>query len=144
MKIAGREVTVWTVMALAILAVGLFLILRALAAGGPLQVTVVNDTHGPLEGLALATAAGHRTAIATVAAGGSATVQPRLGDGKDTLSLLDAQGRSYTLLTGFKGNPGGTVTVIVDGDSATGLEGSVESNSDYFPKGQATLTPSTQ
>jgi hypothetical protein len=142
LRIAGREANIWTVFAIAILAVAFFLVLRVLTAGGPLEVTVVNSTLSPIEGLALATASG-QTEIAGVAAGSSVTVRPRLSDGKDRLSLLDAQGRSYILLSDVDGNPGGTVTVIISGESGAGLEGSVEGNSDYFPKGQSTLKPSS-
>ena len=141
--IAGREANVWTVLALAILAVALVLMWRILAAGGALQVTVVNNTPASISGLALTTGSSQR-GIATVPAGRSVTVSPPSSKGQDQLSLLDSQGHTYTLLADYSGDPGGEVTVIVTAASPSGLKGSVEGNSDYFPKGASTLQPASQ
>lgn len=142
MKIAGKEANVWTVLAVLILGCAAILMWRVLVWERPLEVTVVNTTSGAISGLALAAASGQHTAVPRIAAGSSATVRPLLGSGEGRLALVDEEGRDYTLIDRLHGDPGGSVTVIVDSVSSSGLAGSVEGSSAYFPKGQSKLEPS--
>lgn len=139
MRIAEREVTPWTVAALVVLGLAAFLVWRVLAAGGPLEVTVTNTSGSPLDPLVLVSDSGFRTSIPALRTDESATVRPRVGDGADSLVLIDAADRQYRILDSFKGNPGGQVTIIVRGTTPAGLKGRVVRASDNFVSGESAL-----
>ena len=116
---------------------------QRLSSSSVLAVTVDNQTGVPLEGLVLVST-GHRTAVPEVPAGGTVTVEPRVGPGEDHLTMVDAQGREYYLLGYFEGDPGGKVTVTVSGASSGGLAGRVLDETVYFPAGESVLRPEAQ
>lgn len=111
----------------------------------PLEVTVRNQTGSTVGDLVLVSeATGQRTAISSVAAGRSVTVQPSVGPSEDQLSMVDAKGRKYCLLGYFEGDPGGEVTVTVTAASDAGLAGSVLDETRYSSSGESTLSTSAQ
>jgi hypothetical protein len=105
----------------------------------PLRVTVENESSAPLSGLQLASSRGPTTNVPEIAPGQSVTVTPRVGPGEDALTMLDARGRSYSLLGYFEGNPHGAVTVFVTGASDVGLVGRVVDHTRYAPGEDAVL-----
>ena len=140
----GKRFNVWTIGALAIIGLAVFLAWRLLTPGGPLAVSVVNSTPSQIDGLALVTAAGFRTPLPAVAVDDSATVRPRLGEGEDELFLVDAEGREYYLLGPFEDNPGGEATIVIRRVSVLGLEGEVVASSDYLRTDEAALEPARE
>ena len=92
----------------------------------------------PFEGVILAAAAGQSVAVPKVAAGDSVRVTPRLGSDEDHLVLIDGQGRTYSILPYFEGDPVGGVDVIVVDSRQMGLFGFAVDRTAHSDGGKST------
>ena len=132
-----RRRKIWLVMLAVAVVVGLGLYL--FLSLQPLTITVVNDTASTLEGVAMVSASGFRTAVPNVPAGESVTVRPRLGTSDDDLAMVDSVGTRYPVLGYVTGNPGGKVVVTIAGSDSAGLKGNVSVQTDAQPDGEFAL-----
>ena len=109
--------------------------------GVGLKVTIENRTGAPLDGLTLVSdgAPDLRTTVPSVAPGSSLQLQPQFPDSETGLRLVDAFGHQYAVLGYVEGNPGGTLTITVTGQSSAGLEGTVVDNNHYAASGQSSF-----
>jgi hypothetical protein len=119
------------VAAAAVLTTCLLLVVVGCAPDKPFTVRVENRSQQPLASLVLVANGSLQTSVPTLVAGQSVSTSPRVGTSENTLTLLDARGREYMLLGYFEGDPGGELTVVVDGISASGLVGKVIDKTHY-------------
>ncbi len=136
----------WTRVLLALSLLVVVLVVVAVAAAfwywwPDLEVTIENRTSSALPQLTLVCNGTLRTPVPSVPPGSSATVQPRMGEGENTLLLIDAGGRQYEVLCYVEGDPGGSVSIIVTHQSEGALGGSVIDECHYFPSGEFALEP---